>query len=92
MPDFQMAATMLGHTPAALAYQGCPNNLRVIASRRARDSIGPDAIMRSITDSNLVRLFDLKTHGGIQRLISATRQNQFMQRFGTIAEEIFRLR
>jgi hypothetical protein len=63
-----------------------------VAGRRARGSIGPDVFIRDLADSSFMRIFDLKTHGGIERLISAARQNQFLQRFGVFAEEIFRLR
>ena len=63
-----------------------------LVSTREKGSIGPDVIIQSISDSGFIRIFDLKTHGGIERLISSARQNKFLRRFGAFAEEIFRRR
>ena len=68
------------------------DSLGNIVTRRARGSIGADALIFRSGNSNFLRNFDLKTHGGIERLISPARQIDFLSRFGIVAEEIFRLR
>jgi hypothetical protein len=63
-----------------------------LVGRRASGSIGADVIIRSLTDPSILQIFDLKTHGGILRLISAARQNEFLRRFGANVVELFRQR
>ncbi|MGC4002699.1 MAG: hypothetical protein QM811_05995 [Pirellulales bacterium] len=64
----------------------------LVTSRNADNSIGADTVLRSIDDPNFIQIFDLKTHGGTLRPIPASRQTQFIDRFGTSAQEIYRQR
>ena len=60
---------------------------------RAKGTIAADArVFDIVNPDKTLKLLDLKTHGGIERLISTSRQNQFIERFGVQAEEIFRRR
>ncbi len=59
---------------------------------RALGSIGADVRVFSLTDPSVNLIFDLKTSGGLFQPISAARQLQFFQRFGTNAIELFRRR
>jgi hypothetical protein len=68
------------------------NSAGIITATRALGSIGADAIIRDTADSSLLRIFDLKTHGGTLLPISPARQSEFMRRFGDTATEIFRHR
>ena len=68
------------------------DSLGAVVARRAKGSIGADAIVRDTVNSSLQLIFDLKTHGGITTLISAARQSEFLRRFGAMATEIFRQR
>ena len=68
------------------------DSLGAVVSRRAKGSIGADAIVRDAANPSILQLFDLKTHGGIISSISVARQSEFLKRFGAIASEIFRRR
>ena len=68
------------------------DSLGAVVSRRASGSIGADAIVRDAANSSILRIFDLKTHGGTLTMISAVRQAKFLSRFGATASEIFRWR
>jgi hypothetical protein len=61
-------------------------------SRGAAGSIGADVVLTSVNDAAYIEIFDLKTHGGVMRLISQSRQDEFLSRFGARAQEIFRQR
>jgi hypothetical protein len=87
--DRSLAAEGNSLTVAAEEFR---NSVGIMTANRARGSIGADAIIRDTADSSLLRIFDLKTHGGTLSPISPSRQSEFLRRFGGTATEIYRLR
>jgi hypothetical protein len=61
-----------------------------ITKRRAPFSIGAD--VEIFENGNIVKALDLKTHGGIERLISQSRQADLTHRIKVPVEEILRRR
>jgi len=59
---------------------------------RAPGSIGADVEIGNLNTDEIIRVLDLKTHGGKEIFISPTRQQNFINRTGLPAEEIFRQR
>ena len=68
------------------------DSLGAVVARRAKGSIGADAIVRDTVNPALQLIFNLKTHGGVTSLILAARQSEFLRRCGAMATEIFRHR
>lgn len=79
-------------SPYRIAVEEFRDAAGIATSRRAAGSIGADVRVFDAQTSSSLKILDLKTHGGTPVSIGPSRQQQFTNRFGLPAEEIYRLR
>jgi YD repeat-containing protein len=80
------------NAPFRIAVEEFRDPAGIVTGRRAAGSIGADARVFDAQTGASLRVLDLKTHGGVQIPIGTSRQQDFINRFGLPAEEMYRLR
>jgi hypothetical protein len=78
--------------PFRIAVEEFRDPAGIVTGRRAAGSIGADARVFDAQTGASLRVLDLKTHGGVRIPIGTSRQQDFINRFGLPAEEMYRLR